>query len=89
MSSHYEAFLEKEHFDTKYFKQDEIGLILSKGLSETYRLKPQKPIEYFSKWLLNYASAQKKSKDLKDRQITVSDMKMKYSYSLKQKDIEV
>ena len=31
------SFLEREHPDITYLKQDGIGLILSKGLSETYK----------------------------------------------------
>jgi hypothetical protein len=53
--------LEREHPETTYLKKDEIGLILSKALADTYRAQPSKPIEYFSKFLLNYSKRQKKA----------------------------
>lgn len=49
------SLLNKEHPDITYLKQDEIGLVLSKGLSETYRVQPNHPVEFFAKYLLNYS----------------------------------
>jgi len=51
--------LEKEHPDITYLKADDIGLVLSKGLSETYKVKPRNPVEFFAKWLLNHSKTQK------------------------------
>ena len=53
--------LDKEHADITYLKQDEIGLVLSKGLSETYKAKPKNPIDFFAKWLLNHCKTQQKA----------------------------
>ena len=47
--------LDKEHPDVTYLKKDDIGLVLSKGLSETFKLRPANPIEFFAKWLLNHS----------------------------------
>lgn len=52
--------LDKEHPDITYLKQDEIGLTLSKALSETYKQKPNNPVEFFAKWLLNHTKVSKK-----------------------------
>lgn len=49
------SILDKEHPDIAYLKQDEIGLVLSKGLCETYKVKPKNPVEFFAKWLLNHS----------------------------------
>ena len=53
--------LDFEHPNTTYLKREDIGLILSKALADTYRAQPSKPIEYFSKFLLNYSKRQKKA----------------------------
>jgi hypothetical protein len=49
------SLLDKEHPDITYLKQDDIGLVLSKGLAETYRVRPKNPVDFFAKWLLNYS----------------------------------
>ena len=53
--------LDKEHPDITYLKQDEIGLVLSKALSETYKSQPRNPVEFFAKYLLNFSKTQKKA----------------------------
>ena len=58
------SILDKEHPDITYLKQDDIGLVLSKGLSETYKVKPNNPVEFFAKWLLNYSKTQKMAHDV-------------------------
>jgi len=58
------SLLDKEHPDITYLKQDEIGLVLSKGLSETYKARPKNPVEFFAKWLLNHAKTQSKAKEV-------------------------
>ena len=42
-----------------YLKQTNIAQVLSKGLAETFRVKPNDPKTYFAKFLLNYAQEQK------------------------------
>lgn len=51
--------IQKEHPDISYYKQDEISLILSKGLASTVRDQPRNPVEYFATWLLEYDKVQK------------------------------
>lgn len=41
--------------------QDDIGVVISKGLSATYESKPKNPIEYFAKWLLNHRKTEKEA----------------------------
>ena len=54
-------FLDHEHHDVAYLKRDDIGLVISKALSETYQTQPSKPIEFFAKYLLNHSKTQKKA----------------------------
>jgi hypothetical protein len=63
-TANHHYLLEKEHSDITYLKKDEIGLVLSKGLSETYKVKPNNPVEFFAKWLLNHSKTQKHAKQV-------------------------
>ena len=56
--------LEKPHPDVDYLKQHDISLVLSKGLSETFKAKPLEPKAYFAKYLLNIAAQRRKAKDV-------------------------
>lgn len=49
-----------QHPDIKYLMQEDIGVVISKGLAQTYETRPKNPIEFFGKWLLNYRKTQKK-----------------------------
>ena len=53
--------LDKEHWDVTFMKSDEISLVLSRGLAETYTVQPKNPVEYFCKFLLSHAKTQKKA----------------------------
>ncbi len=57
---------EKEHPDITYLKQDEIGLVVSRALKETYKADPSNPIDYFAKYLLNYARTERKAKKVRN-----------------------
>jgi len=54
-----ELLLGREHPDINYLKQENISLVLSKALAETYKAQPNDPVQYFSKYLLNHAKIQK------------------------------
>jgi len=41
--------------------QDNIGVVISKGLADTFEKKPKNPIEHFAKWLLNFRQAQREA----------------------------
>jgi hypothetical protein len=49
-----ELLLGREHADIFYLKRPEISSVISKALSETYRLQPNDPVSFFSKYLLNH-----------------------------------
>ena len=56
------GILDKEHADITYLKQDEIGLVLSKALSETFKVHPNDPVSFFAKFLLNHSKTAKRAK---------------------------
>lgn len=64
MASSSTPILDKEHGDISYLKQDEIGLVLSKALSETYKAQPNDPVDFFAKFLLNHSRTAKKAKEV-------------------------
>jgi hypothetical protein len=51
----------EQHVDIKYLMQDDIGVVISKGLASTYETKPKNPIEYFAKWLLNHREIEREA----------------------------
>jgi galactose-1-phosphate uridylyltransferase len=68
-----------EHPDAAYIKQDDLGLVVAKGLAVMYKSQPANPVDFLAKWLLNYANVQQNAvsaqqehnvqvKDLKDKQ---------------------
>ena len=64
-----------EHPDVTYFSREDISLILSKGLANTCRHKPDKPIEYFANWLLEYSKVQKVAKEQVKKEKEVAKLK--------------
>jgi hypothetical protein len=47
-----------DHPDAAYIKQDDLGLVIAKGLAFMYQAQPANPVDFLAKWLLNYASVQ-------------------------------
>lgn len=45
--------------DIDYLKESGISKIISKGLAETYLMKPNMPIDYLANWLLKYVEIEK------------------------------
>jgi len=58
MASGIDKLLGRDMPEIAYLKQTNIAQILTKGLSETFRVKPKDPKTYFAKFLLNYAQEQ-------------------------------
>ena len=40
--------------------QDNIGLVIAKGLSVVYKERPANTVDFFAKWLLQQADIQRK-----------------------------
>ena len=55
MSSGIDKLLGRDMPEIAYLKSTNIQQVLSKGLAETFRAKPNDPKTYFGKWLLEYA----------------------------------
>jgi len=49
---------EAENADMAYLKQSAIGKVIAKGLAEVYLKRPKYPVDYLSKWLLNYSQSE-------------------------------
>lgn len=42
--------------DIDYLKSENIGKVIAKGLAVLYQEKPQFPVDFLAKWLLNYSA---------------------------------
>eukprot|EP00117_Sycon_ciliatum_P012722 scpid65277/ scgid13679/ len=45
---------DKTSDEMKYLRGQEIGVIISQGLAETYRSQPKNPVDFLGKWLLHH-----------------------------------
>eukprot|EP00347_Sterkiella_histriomuscorum_P002901 403366357 len=82
-------FLEHEHKDVAYLKRPDIGLVLSRALSETYQQQPSKPIEFFAKFLLNHSKTQKKAQAEKEREKQIKELRDRHAYFVMAKKAEI
>ena len=62
-----EKLLGKDMPEIAYLRSTNISQVLSKGLAETFRVKPNDPKTYFAKFLLNFA----KDRDVSQRVSTM------------------
>ena len=56
--------LDIPHPDVDYIRQHNISLVLSKGLTETFKAKPLEPKKYFAQYLLNIAAQRRNEKQV-------------------------
>ena len=73
---------QEDHPDVEYLKQDEIGLVISKGLGELYVTKPTNPLHYLGNWLLNHAAVLKKEEAEKTRAQRKSELIEKHAQAM-------
>ena len=45
--------------ESKYIMQDQIGLVIAKGLSVVYKQQPTNPVDFFAQWLLQESAVRK------------------------------
>ena len=50
------------HPDAAYVMQDDIGLVIAKGLSVVYKERPDNAVDFFAKWLLQQADIRRAEK---------------------------
>ena len=72
--------------------QDDIGLVMAKGLSVVYKQKPENPVDFFAKWLLLQAEIKKKEDEKRQKEEAIKkaeeDQKKKIADELKKKEDE-
>jgi Dpy-30 motif len=80
-----------EHPDATYIKQDDLGLVIAKGLAVMYKTQPPNPVDFLAKWLLNYSNIQQTAvAKQEDQKVLVKELKEKqvYQTAQEQKKIE-
>jgi hypothetical protein len=75
--NHARFVLDDEHPDVSYLKQDEIGLVVSRGLGELYMAQPHNPLHFLGNWLVNYAAQMKHRDKLTDRLVLKEKLREK------------
>ncbi len=66
--------------------QDDIGLVIAKGLSVVYKERPDNAVDFFAKWLLQQADI--KNKKLAEIQMAEQVNKLKEKEEWEQRRIE-
>ena len=65
-----------DHPDINYLMTQPIGEILIKGLGQTFLKKPQFPIDFLGKWLLNYNASKQEEIKFKSFKRNIEDFKI-------------
>jgi hypothetical protein len=73
-----ELLLGKEHADISYLKKDKISSVLSKALSETYRLQPNDPVQFFASYLMNHNKTLELVYQNQANESKITDLKQKH-----------
>lgn len=71
------------HPDAAYVMQDDIGLVIAKGLSVVYKERPDNAVDFFAKWLLQQADIKKKKDAEKLQAQEVAKLKEKEEWEQK------
>ncbi len=72
-----------DHPDAAYIKQDDLGLVIAKGLAVMYKSQPANPVDFLAKWLLNYSHVQQEAVAAQNEQkVHVKELKDKHDYQL-------
>ena len=68
--------------------QENIGIVIAKGLSVVYKEKPSNPVDFFAKWLLRQSEIQKREQEEKEKEQMVQKLKddQAKAEALKQKE---
>lgn len=45
--------------DAEYLKGNELGMVIAKGMAVMYKENPKNPVDFLSKWLLNYSQVER------------------------------
>ena len=63
--------------------QDDIGLVIAKGLSVVYKERPDNAVDFFGKWLLQQSDIRKAEQFEKKMEAQVQQLKEKEEYEVK------
>ena len=73
--------------EIKFLQESDITLTINRGFTELYRVKPENPILFLSKWLSRESRAKELEKKYKDNKIKRENLEIKYYQQEKQKHI--
>ena len=71
-----------------YLKSDEVGLVIAKGLAVTFVAKPENPIDYFARWLLNQSQVAKQNLIQEEKAVKLKEVKDDHDQVVRQKEKE-
>ncbi len=49
--------------DAEYLKGSDLGMVIAKGMAVMYKENPKNPVDFLSKWLLNYSQVERVQED--------------------------
>ena len=73
--------------EIKFLQESDITLTINRGFTELYRVKPENPILFLSKWLSRESRAKELEKKYKDNKIKKENLEIKYYQKEKHKHI--
>ena len=73
--------------EIKFLQESDITLTINRGFTELYRVKPENPVLFLSKWLSRESRAKELEKKYKDNKIKKENLEIKYFQLEKQRHI--
>jgi hypothetical protein len=65
----------KENPDIAYIKRDDIGVVIAKGLANTYKAQPDNPVDYLAKWLLNFSNVKNEANNIVENKQKMQELR--------------
>ena len=66
-----------------YLSKQDIGVVISQGLAETYKSKPKNPVDFFGKWLLHRNEVEQAKKKIDNNSSHIQELLSHYDRKLK------
>ena len=73
--------------EIKFLQESDITLTINRGFTELYRVKPENPVLFLSKWLFRESNAKELEKQYKDNKTKRENLQIKYYQQEKYKHI--
>ena len=80
---------EENEPEIKFLDEGDLGLVVNRGLSELYRLKPRNPVTFLGNWLVNEARSEELVSKLKKIQVQKEELIVKHDQKLKETKLKV